>query len=46
MTLFSDIDHAYLLTDPSTLVIHGAEGGILNLPTLPFRHPSTAYDVS
>ena len=26
MTLFSDIDHAYLLTDP-TLVIHGAEGG-------------------
>ena len=26
MTLFSDIDHAYLLTDP-TLVIQGAEGG-------------------
>jgi enhancer of polycomb-like protein len=26
MTLFSDMDHAYLLTDP-TLVIQGAEGG-------------------
>ena len=26
MTLFSDVDHAYLLTDP-TLVIQGAEGG-------------------